>query len=958
MRTCKTITKALIVALVIALSPLVASAQEAAPFDGRSMPAEVQEGTLMFSFTKAEWKVVIEWFAEQTGLSWRALDEKFPKGSFTLNDSQEYTPLEALDQLNYALRLQDPPYTIIRNRNQLILTEASKELPVELIPKVTAKDLDQRGDFEVLSCQFDLGVLNVQDVEADLKASISQKYFRHAKSLPALNSFFARGPGADLKNIRGTIESLTAAKTLTYKIYTLKHYDPEQFLMAARGPLKIPTDAYERPDGTLSVSVDPTSGRMFVNGTPVAHKAFREITELLDVAPTEGGAGLERVYLKSYPITTDTEMTKKVVETQLDGTTAVIGQNAITGAIILRGTEAHHKIAADTIATLAGESGSTKIVELQNASAVGILEQVAGLLNLTSTGDNPNAPRMLANTSQNYIMIHGTPQDIFKISGMIDQLDKAQGRDPNRIRTNARTIEMSPEKRDELLNTVQDRWPSTGRKNTLRIIMPDEKVQDKFENRRKMVVPKDSSTGVAFPFRRRVRTYEYPAINRIRTVVYQEIVERPAEATEAEPASETLGSRYVPPTEVQSVPGAEVSIKATPFGVLIESDDLDALDDLEDIFRSQAIEDGTDQGLTIFYLKYRKVTSVKAELEEMFGLASSSGGSDGDGGMLGGIVDNMAGDGAGDLLGGLGGLLGGSGSSSSSGAIELTGDVQFGLSVPLNLLYVSGATKSDLNYIQDAIDLFDQASAPQNPQLVGKAYSIPVNHRSPQGVFDQVSKLMADYIVGGQTAEGEKGGGGDNGASQMAKAMLRGMGGGGGGGQKDAAAAEETPKVRMSLDETTGQILVIGPEFIYQQILTLVEAIDRPDLSKPKSYEVLPGEFFSPGAMEIIRKMFGAKVTIAEAAAGSGSESEGGSQSSDGRTSQANQGQPAKPPQQPRQDQIRAEFERSLNNRGGGGRGANGGGQRGGGRAGGGGQRGGGGGQRGGGGGQRGGGGR
>ena len=113
MRTCKTITKALIVALVIALSPLVASAQEAAPFDGRSMPAEVQEGTLMFSFTKAEWKVVIEWFAEQTGLSWRALDEKFPKGSFTLNDSQEYTPLEALDQLNYALRLQDPPYTCL-----------------------------------------------------------------------------------------------------------------------------------------------------------------------------------------------------------------------------------------------------------------------------------------------------------------------------------------------------------------------------------------------------------------------------------------------------------------------------------------------------------------------------------------------------------------------------------------------------------------------------------------------------------------------------------------------------------------------------------------------------------------------------------------------------------------------------------------------------------------------------
>ena len=162
--------------------------------------------------------------------------------------------------------------------------------------------------------------------------------------------------------------------------------------------------------------------------------------------------------MRSYAITTDPEMTRKVVETQLDGTTAIIGQNEITGAIILRGTEAHHKIALEVINTIQGEEGSTKIVELKNASATTILEAVSSLLNISSTSsaDNANAPRLLANTAQNYIMIHGSPQQIHKVSGMIEQLDQAQGKDPNRIRTNARVIEMSPQKRDEALGSVQD----------------------------------------------------------------------------------------------------------------------------------------------------------------------------------------------------------------------------------------------------------------------------------------------------------------------------------------------------------------------------------------------------------------------------------------------------------------------------------------------------------------------
>ena len=45
----------------------------------------------------------------------------YPEGSFTIKDETEYTVREALDQLNHALLLLEEPYTLIRNRDMLVL---------------------------------------------------------------------------------------------------------------------------------------------------------------------------------------------------------------------------------------------------------------------------------------------------------------------------------------------------------------------------------------------------------------------------------------------------------------------------------------------------------------------------------------------------------------------------------------------------------------------------------------------------------------------------------------------------------------------------------------------------------------------------------------------------------------------------------------------------------------------
>lgn len=927
-------------------------------------PTSANKKQIEFSFEKADWKDVIPWFAEQAGYSWQPISQ-WPEGTFTLVDNQKYTPMEALDQINYALRLRQPPYTIIRNRNQLILTEAASPLPDELLETITPEQLDQRGDYELVRCIFRLGSLRVDQVENDLRQEIAPAYQEFIRVLPVANEFHARDTGANLRKVRDTIVAMTARDATTYDNYALQHYDGEQFLIVARPLLGIAPESYQREDQSLVIVSDPSSNRFILKGTSEAIADFRNVAKVIDVAADEEDVSLERPFLKSYAVYTDPEIARKVVETMLDGTDATVGQDEVTGAIVLRARKDQHKVVEDTIATLRGESGTTQIIQLQNSSASTILSAVQTLLSQTTlTGDANTGPKLLANTIQNYIVIRGTPSEIFEVTQMIEKLDAAQELDPDRVRTNARVIKMAPNKRDELLDSVEDIWPSTGRENHLRIIMPEDRDQLRSRNRsgfRRFDEASDNDSSFndsSFNHRgandRSAKIDPSHSSTRWSQRLFSlapmflptamlTVPDEPADIEQSErPGNSDDGdsvdrSTYSPPKEFKSIRGADISVKGTAFGILIESDDLDALDDLETILMQDAADEGLDQGLTIFYLKYKGAASIKSALDTMFGLGSSSSGGGG-GGLMGGIMDNMAGGGTGDLLGG---LLGGG--MSSSGGIMLTGDVTIGMYVPLNLIYVNGATQGDLEIISDAIETFDQPSAPQDPELNGQIYAIPVRYRDAEEVLNLVRSLMSEYIVSESSEEEKKDDG--NGAEQMAKMVRRMAGGGGGGEESNAGAEQDKPTIRVDLDPETDQILLTGPEFIYKQVRTLVELIDRPEIASPRTSSVLPSNQFSPAALRVLQQMYGEKLTVVaetdeeEAAAGDDANRRG----KDGDDAAKKQQQAQQKAQQQQQQQRAAAFMRSIQQRaqGGGGGGNRGGGGGGGNRGGGGGNRGG-----------------
>ena len=113
--------------LFLCLAP-VAAAQTPATLAEQPLANEKspQEKSIQFSFDNADWKDVVPWFAEQVGYSWQKISD-WPEDTFTLLDDRKYTPMEALDQLNYALRLRKPAYTIVRNRCLLYTSPSPRD---------------------------------------------------------------------------------------------------------------------------------------------------------------------------------------------------------------------------------------------------------------------------------------------------------------------------------------------------------------------------------------------------------------------------------------------------------------------------------------------------------------------------------------------------------------------------------------------------------------------------------------------------------------------------------------------------------------------------------------------------------------------------------------------------------------------------------------------------------------
>lgn len=296
-----------------------------------------------------------------------------------------------------------------------------------------------------------------------------------------------------------------------------------------------------------------------------------------------------------------------------------------------------------------------------------------------------------------------------------------------------------------------------------------------------------------------------------------------APAPAAEPAPETNAEASKGPV---SKPGADIVVSLGPAGIILQSDDLDALDELEGRLR-MIIDASNAKGkeFHIMYLHHAKAQVVATLLQELLSGAASGGDTSGGGGgsLMGDLASSMMGDMLGGLLGGMGGGGGGGTSAVSAGSAQITADIR------LNALYIR-ANSRDLELIEDFIEVIDQPENPEGTQMTPKPRFIPVKYTTA----DSIAAVVRQVYSGRLTAEAGGGAQRQPSPQEFIQAL---RGGGGRGGQQQQNKGEEI-KMTVGVDTRTNSLIVAAPDYLFNEVKALVEQLDVSELASDQIVRV------------------------------------------------------------------------------------------------------------------------
>ena len=366
------------------------------------------------------------------------------------------------------------------------------------------------------------------------------------------------------------------------------------------------------------------------------------------------------------------------------------------------------------------------------------------------------------------------------------------------------------------------------------------------------------------------------------------------------------------PSESSTETQSEIIVVSTPNGIMIRSDDLDALDQFEELVRIYMPATVGGKRYTVYYLKYAKAEIAASLVQEMLtGAPADSGGG---GGLMGDLAAQMIGDIGGGMLGGLLGG-GGGGGSAAGGALGATGAASIIPDPRLNALVIS-ATPRDLDIIEQLLQVIDQPESPDPQQLLPPPRFIPVNNNTADSVATIVKQAYAGRI------QGEGGQSQRQPSPQDFIEALRGGGRGRGGSSRQSRGEEA--KMTIAVDTKSNSLIVSAPDYLFNEVKQLVEELDAVAISPDDTVRVVALKRTSATVMQQqLGSRLGTNATIKVAGAATSPSTTSRTSTTPGSTSQpgSTSGQPQFNPEDA---QRRAEFFNAL--RGGGDRGGFGGG--------------------------------
>lgn len=829
--------------------PAAPAANESKPAAPSSTPAKpaaptraaaAGDGRLTFSFRYQPWQDVLDWFAEQAGLS--LLMESAPPGTFNYSDTRSYSPTEALDVLNGVLLTKG--YTLVRHGRMLVVVNLEDGVPPNLVPDVPLTKLDECGEYELVRVLFPVWNMTPDQAAGEVQPLLGPQ--GKVITLPQARQIQVTETGGRLRTIRSVVNAVEQPDlgTAGMREFAFKYLTFESAMPTIRQMLGIPAEAFSSPDGTVQITKSATGEKLLFRGTAQQAARLAEILRLVDVpeaAPGVNGAPQLDVYSIS---SADPEAVVKVLQTLFRGDpNVVLTADKEAGHVVAFATPPQQATIRATIDQMQKDARQVDVIGLSNVDPQVAVLAINKLFGGTGEEPDPKAPRVDADITTRSLLVRGTAGQLEQIRDLLRKLGETEeeGGGSTANKEHVRLLPLSGAAARSAIAQIEQIWPSV-RQNRIRIVTPTAGIPSyrPSEGAENSAMPKDAPPAAAAPqndstqqmqelWQSFLKDRAAPAPQKSPAspdgVKLEQETDRAADnstpsvfrliadgvaATPAQPLA-PKGTPGQPPQQSQtsSKPGAPIVVAPGPGGTLIASDDLEALDELESMLSSVAGHNAASgREYAVFYLKYSKAATIAEVLSAIFG--GGSGGKDR--GIIGDLASNALGDVGGGLMGDL--LLGGGGGGGSftSAAVDIVPDAR------LNALIIH-AKPADLDTVEQLLKVLDQHTGPEDVEAEAQPRAIPLYNRTASDIAQIVQQVYQDRMSGAGAVVSPQ---------EMMK-MIR------GGNNVD----QQVQKMAIAVDTQNNALIVRAPDPLFEEVKAFVTDQDHAVGDSPQTTKVV-----------------------------------------------------------------------------------------------------------------------
>ena len=798
----------------IGAAPGVASSSEARAAT-TAAPTDPSQVRLKFNFRFQPWSDVLDWFAQQADLS--LLMDAPPPGTLNYTDPRSYTPAEALDLMNGILLTKG--YTLVRRERMLLVVNLEDGIPPNLVAFVPADKLDSLGEFELVTTLFSVSGITPEDAETEIKKLIGPQ--GAVVALPKARQLQVTETAGRLRLMRSVLQASAGLQTGGGDIRAFQpvHVTVEDALPLVRQLLNIPPDAYADSDGSIRLAVDPLTGKLLVGGKPERVGQVVEIMKAVDVpAPELTGPGFEQPQLEVYDVgAADPASALAVLQTLLANYADVrLTSDPQTGKLVALARPAQHATIRAVLDQMQREARQFEVLRLQ---FVDPQQAVLAINRLFGGGETASAgaPKVEADLSTRQLLVRGSPTQIEQIRSLLTKMGEnvAEGAASEPDTSTVRMLPLGSRTVRQALEQMDAVWP-TLRPNKIRVVTPSSTIEAIHPAAADRRAPETNQPSVPTPSARppaapdtgpKVPPPAHPAspttpaagersaVRAVRVHTASLSMQAPAAAA---PVESPANAAEPPPIIV--APGAA--------GVMIASDDVEALDQFEALLNSlasRALTGGKE--FTVFYLENASAAAAAESLEAVFGAGGAGGGS---------LLGDLAGMALGNVGGGLVGAMMGGGAPGPTASITGSSSVLIVPDARLNALIVQ-ASPADLDLMEQLLRVIDRVDVPEST-VNPRPRLIPVRNTGAAQVAEILREVYQDKLVNVNRQRQPS-------PEEMIQ-LLRG-GGGRGGSSGGRRTATEGQKVAIGVDARTNSLVVSAAEPLFGEIEQLVQTLDQ-----------------------------------------------------------------------------------------------------------------------------------